>query len=135
MVAMKIAVFCGASPGKRPEYIKAAEQLASSFVSANVTLVYGGANIGLMGVLADHMLKLGGKVIGVVAEVILKKEIAHPKLTQLHIVPTMHERKVLMIELADSFITMPGGAGSLDELFEVFTLAQLGLHQKSFGIL
>lgn len=131
----KIAVFCGSNHGNRPEYVDATNQLAASLCNADISLVYGGANVGLMGVLANQMLRLGGEVIGVLPENLVEWEVAHRGITKLHIVPTMHERKVMMMNLADGFIMLPGGAGSLDEFFEVITLAQLGLHKKPCGIL
>ena len=131
----KIAVFCGSNHGIRQEYTEATNQLAKSLFDANISLVYGGANVGLMGVLANQMLELGGEVIGVLPQNLIEWEVAHRDITKLHIVPTMHERKVMMMNLADGFVMLPGGAGSLDEFFEVVTLAQLGLHKKPCGLL
>lgn len=131
----QVVVFCGSSPGKISVYRQAAEHLADVLSSKHCDLVYGGAKVGLMGVLADRMLANGRRVIGVIPESLSKVEIAHDRLTQLHVVNSMHERKALMAQLADSFILLPGGAGSLEEFFEIFTWAQLGDHHKPYGIL
>jgi len=104
-------------------------------VDQNISLVYGGGNVGLMGIIADEMMRLGGQATGVIPEALLKKELGHNGLTQLHIVKDMHERKAMMADLSDGFIAMPGGIGTLEELFEVFTWAQLGFHQKPIGLL
>ncbi|MFA5959847.1 MAG: TIGR00730 family Rossman fold protein [Tatlockia sp.] len=130
-----LAVFCGANSGNQSVYQKAAEQLADSLSAAHIALVYGGAKVGLMGSLANRMLGHGSEVFGVIPQSLVDVEVAHEKLTKLHIVDSMHERKVLISELADGFIMLPGGTGSLDEFFEVLTLAQLGYHQKPCGIL
>lgn len=131
----RIAVFCGASRGSRPEYAQAARQLAKALVEANITLIYGGGKVGLMGELADQVLKLGGEIIGIIPSILVEREIAHPKLTKMHIVHSMHERKQLYSKFADGFIMLPGGAGSLEEFFEVFVGGQLGFHKKPCGIL
>ena len=130
-----ICVFCGSSLGARQEYIDAAHQVANVLIEQNITLIYGAAQVGLMGKLADAMLSQGGKVIGVMPKVIAAKEIAHTKLTELHFVDSMHERKALMTKLSDAFIMLPGANGSLEEFFEIMTLAQLNVHDKPFGIL
>jgi uncharacterized protein (TIGR00730 family) len=104
-------------------------------VEQNISLVYGGGNVGLMGIIADEMMRLGGQATGVIPQALLKKELGHNGLTQLHIVKDMHERKAMMADLSDGFIAMPGGIGTLEELFEVFTWAQLGFHQKPIGLL
>lgn len=130
-----IAIFCGANVGSNPIYATTATQLANLFADSNITLVYGGANIGLMGILADQVLTRGGKAIGVIPQSLVDVEIAHKNLTELHVVHTMHERKALMAELADGFIMLPGGPGSLDEFFEMYTWAQLGYHKKPCGLL
>ncbi len=130
-----ICVFCGAYPGIRQEYSDAAKELAITLVNEDIHLIYGGASIGLMGILANEMLALGGKVTGVIPEKMIEREIAHTQLHQLHVVSSMHERKLLMMKLADAFIMLPGAAGSLDEFFEVMALAQLEYHDKPFGIL
>ncbi len=130
-----IGVFCGSSLGNEPLYCEATKELAKYLVDARITLVYGGANVGLMGLLADHILKNNGEVIGVIPKSLVDKEVAHPDLTKLHIVNSMHERKAMMEKLSDGFIMLPGGAGSLDEFFEMVTWAQLGFHSKPCGIL
>ena len=130
-----ICVYCGSSSGRTDVYKAAAQVLAQTLVARNLSLVYGGAAVGVMGVLADYMLQAGGSVIGVMPEDLLDKEIGHKGLTELHVVPSMHERKTMMAELADGFIAMPGGAGTLEEIFEVWTWAQLGYHKKPCGLL
>ena len=130
-----ICVYCGSSPGRQAIYADAADSLAESLVKRNLRLVYGGAGIGIMGRLADQVLQLGGEVVGVIPKALAHKEIAHANLTELHITQSMHERKMLMAELADSFIALPGGIGTLEELFEIWTWAQLGFHQKPCGLL
>ena len=131
----RVLVFCGSSPGARPEYAAAAEQLGGLLVKRNLELVYGGASVGLMGALADSVLAAGGTAIGVIPTRLVELEVAHAGLTKLHIVDTMHQRKALMGELSDAVIAMPGGTGTLDELFELFTWRQLGLHRKPIGLL
>jgi uncharacterized protein (TIGR00730 family) len=128
-------VFCGSSPGGRPEYAETAEALGRLCASRGLEVVYGGAHVGLMGALADAALGGGGKVIGVIPNRLVEAEIAHAGLTKLHIVDTMHERKALMAELSDAVIALPGGTGTLDELFEMFTWSQLGLHRMPIGLL
>jgi uncharacterized protein (TIGR00730 family) len=130
-----IAVFCGSSMGNNSCYSDAAKKLAEIFVAEKSTLIYGGAKIGLMGVLADTILENGGKVIGVIPQLLADVEIAHTGLTELHIVHSMHERKTVIADMSDGFILFPGGAGSLDEFFEIYTWSQLGLHAKPCGIL
>ncbi|MFZ6861586.1 TIGR00730 family Rossman fold protein [Undibacterium sp. Ji67W] len=130
-----ICVYCGASPGITPDYTLAARQLAATLVKHELRLVYGGGNVGLMGIIADEVLKLGGQVSGVIPKALMDKEVGHTGLTQLHIVNNMHERKALMAQLSDAFIAMPGGIGTLEELFEVMTWAQLGFHEKPIGLL
>lgn len=132
---MTVCIFCGSSTGKNPVYADAAKDLTKSLVQANATLVYGGGNIGLMGIMADHMLQSGKKVIGVIPDFLMKKEVGHSGLTQLEVVGSMHERKRRMADLADVFIALPGGWGTLDELAEILTWKQLGLIQGSIGIL
>jgi uncharacterized protein (TIGR00730 family) len=131
----RICVYCGSNPGRLESYAEAAKALAQALVERNIELVYGGASIGIMGVVADHVLHLGGKVIGVIPEVLMRKEVGHTGLSELHITANMHERKTLMAELSDGFIAMPGGVGTLEELFEIWTWAQLGLHSKPCGVL
>ncbi len=130
-----ICIYCGSSPGRLEAYGSAAYALAESLVSRNIRLVYGGAGIGIMGMVADQVLKLGGQAIGVIPKALAHKEVAHKNLTQLHITQSMHERKMLMAELADGFIALPGGIGTLEELFEIWTWAQLGFHNKPCGLL
>ena len=131
----RICVFCGSSPGARPAYGEAAEELAGVLAAEGIGLVYGGGAVGLMGRLADAMLAGGGETIGVMPEALVSKEIGHAGLSDLRVVSSMHERKALMAELSDGFIALPGGLGTLEELFEVYTWAQLGLHAKPCGLL
>ena len=130
-----ICIYCGSSSGRHETYDSAANALAEALVSRNIKLVYGGADIGLMGVVANQVLKLGGEVIGVIPKALALKEVAHKHLTQLHITESMHERKMMMAELSDGFIALPGGIGTLEELFEIWTWAQLGFHNKPCGLL
>ncbi|RXZ79371.1 TIGR00730 family Rossman fold protein [Paenibacillaceae bacterium] len=131
----KIAVFCGSSNGASEHYQQGAKALGEELVKRNITLVYGGASVGVMGAVADAVLAAGGQVIGVLPGFLQNREIAHKHLSELIIVDSMHERKTVMAELADGFIAMPGGPGTLEEFFEIFTWAQLGLHQKPCGLL
>jgi uncharacterized protein (TIGR00730 family) len=131
----RIAIFCGSSLGNAPIYQAVARDMAEALVAAELGLVYGGAQRGLMGVLADRVLELGGEVIGVIPARMVEHEIAHPHLTQLHVVQTMHERKALMAEHANAFLALPGGFGTLEELTEVVTWQQLGLHNKPCALL
>jgi len=131
----RICVFCGSRSGGRTEYADAAGELAAVLTRARIGLVYGGASVGVMGALADAALERGVEVIGVMPELIRDKEIAHRGLSELHIVETMHERKALMASLSDAFIALPGGLGTLEELFEVLTWNQLGIHRKPCGLL
>lgn len=130
-----LAVFCGSSSGIINAYIESAEELGRELARNNKTLIYGGAQVGCMGALADAALHSGGNVIGVIPEKLRDVEIAHNQLTELHVVNTMHERKSKMAELADGFVALPGGAGTLEEWFEVFTWSQLGYHEKPCGLL
>jgi len=130
-----LCIYCGSSPGSSPVYAQAARSLAQDMVNNNIALVYGGGNVGLMGIIADEVMRLGGIATGVIPTALLEKELGHNGLTKLHIVKDMHERKAMMAELSDGFIAMPGGIGTLEELFEVFTWAQLGFHQKPIGLL
>lgn len=123
-----LGIFCGANSGHSILYKEAAENLADTMSNLDINLVYGGARVGLMGVIANRMLKNGSKVIGVIPKSLFNIEIAHNELTELHVVNSMHERKALISELSDGFIMLPGGAGSLDEFFEIFTWAQLHCH-------
>jgi len=131
----RICVFAGSSPGARPEYAIAAQELGRALVARRLGLVYGGARVGLMGAVADTVLAGGGVVTGVIPEGLVTKEIAHDGLTELRVVASMHERKAMMNDLADGFIALPGGWGTLEEFFEVLTWAQLGLHRKPCGLL
>jgi hypothetical protein len=131
----RICVFCGSSPGSRAEYRAATEELGAELVRRSIRLVYGGGNVGLMGVLADAVLKAGGEAVGVIPENLMAREVGHNGLTKLHVVHSMHERKALMADLSDAFIALPGGFGTLEEFCEVLTWAQLGLHAKPCGIL
>jgi uncharacterized protein (TIGR00730 family) len=130
-----ICVFCGSSLGSRSVYQEAAQAMGKALVSQGLGLVYGGGNVGLMGVIADAVLAAGGEAIGVIPEFLAVKEIVHTGLTQLYTVNSMHDRKALMAELADAFIALPGGYGTLEEFCEILTWAQLGLHQKPQGLL
>ena len=135
-MAMKaICVYCGSSPGIRDDYALAAKALAAALVERDLALIYGGASKGIMGVLADAVLALGGRVIGAIPQALCDKEVAHAGLSELHVVASMHERKALMAELADGFIAMPGGFGTLEEIIETVTWAQLGFHRKPCGLL
>ena len=131
----RIAVYCGSQKGVRPEYAAAAQALGTLLAREKIELVYGGGMIGLMGIVADAVLKHGGHVIGVIPEKLVIKEVVHEKLPDLRVVKTMHERKALMAELADGFIALPGGYGTFEEFFEVLAWGQLGWHQKPFGLL
>lgn len=131
----RICVFCGSNTGARPAYALAARELASLMARQRTGLVYGGGNVGLMGILADAMIEAGGEVIGVIPASLVAREVAHSGLTELRVVQTMHERKALMNELSDAFIAMPGGFGTLDEFFEILTWSQLGIHGKPSGLL
>jgi len=131
----RICVFCGSSPGIRPAYAAVATQLAGSLAAHGLTIVYGGGNLGLMGILADAALQAGGQVIGVIPRALASKERAHHGLTELRVVGSMHERKALMAELSDGFIAMPGGYGTFEEFCEILTWTQLGLQQKPCGLL
>jgi hypothetical protein len=131
----RICVFCGSSPGRSASYAAAAAELGRSLAKRGIGLVYGGANVGLMGILANAVMDAGGDVIGVIPQSLVKYEVAHRGLPDLRIVASMHERKAMMAELADGFIAMPGGNGTLEEFFEVLTWAQLGEHSKPCGLL
>jgi hypothetical protein len=130
-----MCVFCGSSPGARPSYAAAGADLARYLVARKISIVYGGSNVGLMRVLADTALAAGGEVIGVIPRGVLLREVAHEGLTELRVVESMHERKALMAELADAFIAMPGGFGTLEEFCEILTWTQLGLQRKPAGLL
>jgi uncharacterized protein (TIGR00730 family) len=131
----KICVFCGSSYGNDRIYSEAAEKLGETFINNNITLVYGGAKIGLMGELADRILHLGGKVIGIIPKFLIDKEVAHNGLTRLVEVDSMHERKALMQKESDGFIALPGGFGTIEEIFEMITWGQLNIHRKPCAFL
>lgn len=128
-------VYCGSSPGKDDSYLAAASELGMAMAAQGIGLVYGGASIGIMGAVADAVLASGGDVIGVIPEALARKEVAHYGLTELRVVKSMHERKALMEELSQGFVALPGGLGTLEELFEILTWSQLGLHTKPIGLL
>jgi uncharacterized protein (TIGR00730 family) len=132
---MRICVYAGSNPGADPAYGEAAADLARVLTGRGVGVVYGGARVGLMGVLADTALAAGGEVIGVMPQGLVDREVGHTGLTELHVVASMHERKALMAELSDGFVALPGGAGTLEELIEIYTWSQLGLHAKPMGVL
>lgn len=127
---MRVAVYCGSALGNSSIYAEKAKELGDKLASEDCGIIYGGSNIGLMGIIADTVLEAGGEVIGVMPTHLQQREIAHSSLTEIHFVESMHVRKAKMVDLADAFIALPGGAGTLDEYFEVFTWAQIGLHKK-----
>lgn len=129
-----ICIYCGSSTGAAEAYADAMRQLARKMIDENIALVYGGGKVGLMGILADEMLRLGGEVTGIIPKDLMEKELAHEELTRLYIVRDMHERKAMMADLADGFIAAPGGIGTMEELFETLAWSQLGLHEKPIGI-
>jgi uncharacterized protein (TIGR00730 family) len=131
----RICVFCASTPGLRPAYAEGARALAGALVAGGHSLVYGGGNVGLMGVVADAMLAAGGEVVGVIPHTLMEREIGHTGVTRLHVVDSMHERKALMADLSDAFVALPGGVGTFEELFEAITWTQLGLHRKPCGLL
>jgi uncharacterized protein (TIGR00730 family) len=131
----RIAVFCGSSNGASELYIQGAKALGKELAKRNISLVYGGASVGVMGAVADAVLEADGHVIGVMPTFLEEREISHKNLSELIVVESMHERKAKMAELVDGFITLPGGPGTLEEFFEIFTWAQLGLHQKPCGLM
>lgn len=131
----RLCVFCGSNAGSRPEYADAARRLGQALVARGLGLVFGAGHVGLMGVIADAVLAAGGEAIGVIPQALVDKELAHGGLTRLHVVSTMHERKALMADLSDAFAALPGGYGTADELCEILTWAQLGLHAKPIGLL
>jgi len=130
-----LCVYCGSSSGRIDTYAMAARALAQSMVERGIRLVYGGARVGIMGAVADEVLRLGGKAVGVIPEALMRKELAHTGLTELHVTASMHTRKTKMAELADAFVALPGGIGTFEEIFEVWTWAQLGFHNKPCGLL
>jgi len=131
----RVCVYAGSNPGHDPAYADAARALAAELADRGIGLVYGGGKVGLMGVIADTVLAAGGEAIGVMPQALIDREIGHPRLTELRVVASMHERKAQMAELADAFVALPGGIGTLEELIEVYTWSQLGIHDKACGVL
>ena len=131
----KICVYCGSSPGSKPDYLQMARQLGYFLAEKQITLVYGGGNVGMMGEIAKSTLESGGEVIGVIPEALVRMEVAFKDISQLHVVKDMHERKAMMAELSDAFIALPGGLGTIEEFFEVLTWNQLGIQNKPCGLL
>ena len=131
----RICVFCGSSAGAREEYAQAARSMGTLLAERGIGLVYGGGRVGLMGVVADAVLAAGGEAVGVIPEALMRREVGHLALTELHVVGSMHERKALMADLSDGFIAMPGGYGTFEEFCEVLTWSQLGIHPKPCGLL
>jgi uncharacterized protein (TIGR00730 family) len=131
----RVCVFCGANPGADPVFVQAARRVGAALARRKLTVVYGGGHTGLMGTVADAALEEQGQVIGVIPHNLEQKELAHRGLTELHVVHSMHERKAMMADLADAFIALPGGIGTLEEMFEIWTWGQLGLHHKPCGLL
>ena len=131
----RVCVYCASNDGARPEYLASARQIGTLLAQRGMAVVYGGGRVGLMGALADAALGAGGEVIGVMPHALVQREVAHHGLTALHVVDSMHERKALLAEMADAFVALPGGLGTLEEFFETWTWAQLGVHQKPVGLL
>lgn len=131
----RVCVFCGSSPGARPAYTEATEELARLLATEGIGVVFGGGGVGLMGKLADAVLAHGGEITGVIPRALVDREIEHRQVEDMRVVDSMHERKALMAELAHAFVALPGGIGTLEELVEVFTWSQLGLHRKPCGLL
>lgn len=132
---MRICIFCGSSSGVRPDYAAAARETGALLARRGLGMVFGGGRVGLMGLTADAALAAGGEVVGVIPRALVARELAHERLTELRVVETMHDRKALMAGLSDAFVALPGGAGTYEELFEVWTWAQLGIHRKPLGVL
>jgi uncharacterized protein (TIGR00730 family) len=133
--SFSVCVYCGSRHGARPAYTEAARALGSAIGARGWQLVYGGGNVGLMGEVADAVLAAGGRVVGVIPESLMQREVGHTGLTELHVVPNMHQRKQMMAERADAFIALPGGIGTLEELYEVWTWRQLGYHRQPIGLI
>ena len=131
----RLCVYCGSSSGRQPVYAQVARRLARAMVNRNIDLVYGGASVGIMGDIANAVLEEGGDVIGIIPKGLFRKEVAHTGVTELREVNSMHERKSLMADLSDGFIALPGGLGTLEEIFEIVTWSQLGMHRKPCGLL
>jgi uncharacterized protein (TIGR00730 family) len=134
-VIRSLCVFCGSNRGSDPAYAQVARDFGVLLAKSHIALVYGGGHVGLMGIVADAVLAGGGKAIGVIPRMLWDREVGHRNLTELHVVETMHERKAMMASLSDAFIALPGGLGTLEEIFEVWTWAQLGIHRKPLGFL
>jgi uncharacterized protein (TIGR00730 family) len=134
-VIQSLCVFCGSNSGNDPTYANVARDFGALLAQSEIALVYGGGHVGLMGIVADAVLAGGGKAIGVIPRMLWDREVGHRNLTELHIVETMHERKAMMASLSDAFVALPGGLGTLEEIFEVWTWAQLGIHRKPLGFL
>lgn len=130
-----VCVFCGSASGSRPLYAAAAQRLGAALAARDLTLVYGAGDIGLMGIVANAALAAGGKVVGVIPQALVERELGHKSLTELHVVETMHQRKALMADRSDAFLALPGGFGTADELFEILTWAQLGIHTRPVGLI
>ena len=130
-----ICVYCGSSPGSKPIYAENAAEVGRWLAGASIRIVYGGGQVGLMGIVADAAIAAGGEVVGIIPAALDRREVAHTGLTELHVVETMHQRKAMMAELSDAFLTLPGGLGTLEELFETLTWSQLGIHSKPVGLL
>ncbi|MDZ4731853.1 MAG: TIGR00730 family Rossman fold protein [Xanthomonadales bacterium] len=135
MALKRVCVYCGSNPGRQPIYREAAADLGRELVQRDIALVYGGAGIGVMGAVADAVLANGGEAIGVIPQSLATREVAHTQLSELIVVTSMHERKAMMAELADGFVALPGGWGTVEEIFEILTWAQLGIHNKPCGLL
>jgi uncharacterized protein (TIGR00730 family) len=135
MTLENICVYCGSNAGRQPIYAEQAKEFGRTLAERGLGLVYGGSSAGIMGIVADAVLAHGGRAIGIIPEVLVKKELAHKGLTELHVVGSMHERKMMMAEKADGFVALPGGVGTFEEIFETWTWAQLGLHAKPCGLL
>jgi uncharacterized protein (TIGR00730 family) len=131
----RLCVFCGSSTGSRPEYAESTRRLGQLLAGRDIELVFGAGHVGLMGVLADAVLEAGGRAVGVIPQALVDKELAHGRLSELHVVSSMHQRKALMADRADGFVALAGGYGTCDELFEIVTWAQLGIHGKPIGLL
>lgn len=131
----RVAIFCGANVGNNPEYTEVAQALTRALVSKGIAVVNGGGKVGLMGVVADEALRVGGECIGVIPQKLMDKEVAHLGMTELHLVPDMHTRKAMLQDLSDAFVALPGGIGTLEEIFEVFTWEQIGYHSKPCAFL
>ncbi len=131
----RVCVYCGSSPGADPAYLETARTVGHVLAQHQIELVYGGGNVGLMGAVADAVLGDGGKVVGIIPDFLVRKEVAHRRLTEQRVVKSMHERKLLMAEMSDAFIALPGGLGTFEELFEILTWGQLGLHRKPCSLM